>query len=112
MPLCLVIPSGKHACDLWVESRRAGFLAISCAQVRVQDPNAVFSETAEALPPLTHSSPCDFAATHLRFGSNMVPICSLGIGDAEHCPGRPGRDSMEVLPGDSVKAPEGSYQKN
>ena len=60
---------------------------------------------------MTHSSPCDFAATHLRFGSNMVPICSLGIGDAEHCPGRPGRDSMEVLPGDSVKAPEGSYQK-
>ena len=22
MPLCLVIPSGKHACDLWVDSCR------------------------------------------------------------------------------------------
>jgi hypothetical protein len=44
MPLCFAVPFGQHACVQWVESCRAGFLAIPCAQSRLSDPNAVAVE--------------------------------------------------------------------
>ena len=40
MPLCFVAPSGENACDLWVETGCAGFLAVRCVPSRLRDLNA------------------------------------------------------------------------
>ncbi len=50
-------PSGKHACELWVETGCGGFSAIPCEPCRFGDPNAVFSEKAKTIPHLTRCGP-------------------------------------------------------
>jgi hypothetical protein len=54
MPLCFAVPPGEHACVLWVDSGCGGFFAIPYAPRRLRDPNAVCSEKAKTIPPLTH----------------------------------------------------------
>jgi hypothetical protein len=52
-----MVPSGKHACELWVASCRDGFLSQPSEPWRLQDPNAVFFEKADTIPHLRGKLP-------------------------------------------------------